>query len=406
VVAPLGLAAALQQSFQRSLAPANPKHDDAAYPPAAATPRPAPRLFKQDTRVAQLFVGNLEAACTADELRAAFEGVAAVLAVKVPVDRATGRGKGIGFVTVAAADAERVRRTMDGLHLGQKRLAVKASKHDPATRSKTMALNQRLVAAGSAADVLALYEREGSKFNEVNLATALYRLGHHQRSPSADLAKDRRYGQLVAATARSISNNADKWESRGLANVCWGVAHLRRVRAREKALLDCVADAAVPRVSESTPQTLANTAWAFATAGVRHAQLFDAIAAAAPQRMGDFKPQELSNLVWAFAKHGDNARLQFPSTSGDVAGPLDAQLFRAVARRTRRLVWVQAARGGEHCLGLCQIFRRSFGEALRRRRVQDGCQRDGRARRFRDGGSAARPRRFAFGSCCGEDGSV
>jgi len=62
-------------------------------------------------------------------------------------------------------------------------------------------------------------------------------------------------------------------------------------------------------------QALANTAWAFATAGVAAPQLFEAIAREAPMRIKEFNSQNLANTVWAFAKSG-------------VAAP---QLFEAIA---------------------------------------------------------------------------
>ena len=51
-------------------------------------------------------------------------------------------------------------------------------------------------------------------------------------------------------------------------------------------------------------QELANTAWAFATAGQKDVSLFAALAIAAQWRLGDFNPQELANTAWAFATAG------------------------------------------------------------------------------------------------------
>jgi len=50
------------------------------------------------------------------------------------------------------------------------------------------------------------------------------------------------------------------------------------------------------------PQNLANTVWAFATAGVRADALYAAVAEAAVRSgLRGFKPQALANTVWAFA---------------------------------------------------------------------------------------------------------
>ena len=58
------------------------------------------------------------------------------------------------------------------------------------------------------------------------------------------------------------------------------------------------------RVGDFNAQNLANTAWAFATAGQSDAQLFMVFARMAEQRMGDFNTQGLANTAWAFATAG------------------------------------------------------------------------------------------------------
>ena len=51
-------------------------------------------------------------------------------------------------------------------------------------------------------------------------------------------------------------------------------------------------------------QDLANTAWAFATAGQSEAQLFSALAMSAEQRLGDFNARVLANTAWVLATMG------------------------------------------------------------------------------------------------------
>ena len=51
-------------------------------------------------------------------------------------------------------------------------------------------------------------------------------------------------------------------------------------------------------------QELANTAWAFATAGRNDALLYATLATAAERRMDNFNVQALANTAWAFAKAG------------------------------------------------------------------------------------------------------
>ena len=70
------------------------------------------------------------------------------------------------------------------------------------------------------------------------------------------------------------------------------------------------------------PQELANTAWAFATAGRDAPALFDAMAAEATRRVRNFKTLGLANTAWAFA----------------TAGRDDPALFAAMAAKATRRV--------------------------------------------------------------------
>ena len=57
------------------------------------------------------------------------------------------------------------------------------------------------------------------------------------------------------------------------------------------------------RIGDFDPQGLANTAWAFATAGQNEALLFAPLAAAEWQ-VGNVNGQSLPNTTWAFATSG------------------------------------------------------------------------------------------------------
>ena len=58
-----------------------------------------------------------------------------------------------------------------------------------------------------------------------------------------------------------------------------------------------MARAAEQQIGELKSQELANTAWAFATAGQLDKKVFAALARAAELCVGKFKPQNLSNTV-------------------------------------------------------------------------------------------------------------
>src|SRR5262245_3698283 len=72
-----------------------------------------------------VFVSNFPFATTEDELRARFEGLAAVRSVRIIVERETGRSRGFAFVElvdVVAVDG--VIEALDGTELKGRRLAV------------------------------------------------------------------------------------------------------------------------------------------------------------------------------------------------------------------------------------------------------------------------------------------
>eukprot|EP00635_Sarcinochrysidales_sp_CCMP3193_P001759 CAMPEP_0118890582 /NCGR_PEP_ID=MMETSP1166-20130328/977_1 /TAXON_ID=1104430 /ORGANISM="Chrysoreinhardia sp, Strain CCMP3193" /LENGTH=114 /DNA_ID=CAMNT_0006829199 /DNA_START=222 /DNA_END=563 /DNA_ORIENTATION=+ len=56
---------------------------------------------------------------------------------------------------------------------------------------------------------------------------------------------------------------------------------------------------------------MANTVWAFATAGVAARTLFEAIATEALRRINEFNSQNMANTVWAFACVGWDSRELF-----------------------------------------------------------------------------------------------
>eukprot|EP00634_Sargassococcus_sp_CCMP2135_P002062 CAMPEP_0198674468 /NCGR_PEP_ID=MMETSP1467-20131203/97930_1 /TAXON_ID=1462469 /ORGANISM="unid. sp., Strain CCMP2135" /LENGTH=271 /DNA_ID=CAMNT_0044411363 /DNA_START=1 /DNA_END=816 /DNA_ORIENTATION=+ len=68
---------------------------------------------------------------------------------------------------------------------------------------------------------------------------------------------------------------------------------------------------------------MANTVWAFATAGVAAQLLFEAIAAEAQNRVTDFNAQDMANTVWAFACVGWTGSAIFQLLGSALAARLD-----------------------------------------------------------------------------------
>ena len=71
-----------------------------------------------------LFVGNLPFALTEQELADAFCEVAPVQAVRIIIERETGRSKGFAFVEVTYPDASRVVEALNGAELRGRKIRV------------------------------------------------------------------------------------------------------------------------------------------------------------------------------------------------------------------------------------------------------------------------------------------
>jgi hypothetical protein len=69
-------------------------------------------------------------------------------------------------------------------------------------------------------------------------------------------------------------------------------------------------------------QSISNTVWAYATAGVSHPTLFRKLAVAAIKRQHEFNSQEIANFLWASATNGQDQNL-FSSLTPAVKANLD-----------------------------------------------------------------------------------
>jgi len=253
-----------------------------------------------------------------------------VRGVQVPLDKA-GESRGFGFVTVEAADVDKVRYEMNGAFIGDRQISVELRE------STGKALSAQLVSSATAADVLALFDTKGDDFNDECFAASLYRLGVLGPSPEASSPLLRK---LLEGAASSLRNASAPWEPRPLVHACWGAAKLG---VEAPALFEAMAAASLKKIATFTPQELANAAWAYATAGESHRALFEAIAAEAPKKMATFKPQDLANIVWAFSKTGFEAPTLFETVAAEA--PKKMAFFNA--NHLANTVWAFATAGVE-----------------------------------------------------------
>ena len=101
--------------------------------------------------------------------------------------------------------------------------------------------------------------------------------------------------------------------ARQFANVAYGAAGVWKSVGVGKSvsvgkslseLLAAIAKETKRSLDKFNAQSLANTAWAFATVGQEDEQLFKALARMAERRLDEFNAQNLANTAWAFAAVG------------------------------------------------------------------------------------------------------
>ena len=103
---------------------------------------------------------------------------------------------------------------------------------------------------------------------------------------------------LLDALAGEAAGRADAFGPQSLANTAWAFAKLQHGAPR---LFDAIGDAACARLGDFEDQGLSTTAWAFAAAGHHAPRFFEAVGEHARDRIDSFRPQHLANLAWAFA---------------------------------------------------------------------------------------------------------
>jgi hypothetical protein len=103
---------------------------------------------------------------------------------------------------------------------------------------------------------------------------------------------------LFDALAKASSRDEmKKMNARSLANMAWAYATARDAR---QSLFDDIANEAITR-DAFAPQGISTTLWAFATTNQINEQLFERMAVQARESLDEFNSQALSNLAWAYA---------------------------------------------------------------------------------------------------------
>ena len=160
----------------------------------------------------------------------------------------------------------------------------------------------RLGQLETAAEVLAAHREHGRNFRPADLASSWNVLGRlaRRRSERQWLAGA---GERLAPLHEQTLHALPAFQPRALANTAHGMATIEtktRWRAGPRMWRE-LAEGSEEGVGEFNPQGLANTAWAYATAGHAAPALLEAIAAEAAGRVGEFNPQDLAITAWAYA---------------------------------------------------------------------------------------------------------
>jgi len=170
-------------------------------------------------------------------------------------------------------------------------------------------INGLISGEARARELLDLYQQHGQSFTHVNLSTCWSRLGRVSDTELGWLRSDE--GARLLALREQTRGFVRNLNSRHLSSIAHALAKLALYGAAWASLWKELEVAVLARTTEFTPQGLANTAWAFATARQASPALLDAFAAESAGRVRGFKPQELANTAWAYATAGHAAPALF-----------------------------------------------------------------------------------------------
>ena len=179
-------------------------------------------------------------------------------------------------------------------------------------------INSLISRSTSARELLGLHAKYGKAFDFIHLATCWSRLGRVGGEDRSRLRNDD--GTALRALREQTTDQVRTLGARELSNTAHAIAKLNLRGAAWGGLWKEIEGAALARRSEFEPQALANTAWAFATAGRATTALLDAVAEESAGRVRELNPQNLANTAWAFATAGHAALAFFDAIGRESVG--------------------------------------------------------------------------------------
>eukprot|EP00899_Mesostigma_viride_P016496 jgi/Mesvir1/24848/Mv22084-RA.1 len=174
-----------------------------------------------------------------------------------------------------------------------------------------LALNGRIMEMRTGDAVMDLVERawrDGVALNGVNMVTAVTCIARVSQGRGL-ITRVGAFKQLLEAIWAELRERPGSFGPREVANLAHGLAKLAKLDKVEAAVtrgLDTLEGEILRRgLSCFNPQHIANTLWAYATAGRGSRRLYSAVQALILSRgLASFKPQEIANTAWAFATSG------------------------------------------------------------------------------------------------------
>jgi hypothetical protein len=166
-------------------------------------------------------------------------------------------------------------------------------------------------------------------FEARNISMGFYSLGFksfgaldsrtHAASRFRALRGDKQFDRMCRAAKESIER--DQWTPPLLSRLVWGLTKLPRTAATE-ALFAAAARAIPAIVGDARPSSVANFAWAFATADIEAPKVFaslrTAVEASSSAELRLFRTRDLTITLWSFAKAGVSAPAMFDRLATEI----------------------------------------------------------------------------------------
>jgi hypothetical protein len=177
-------------------------------------------------------------------------------------------------------------------------------------------INGRLGDAGDDwRGILSIYSTEHARFNHVNWATTLSKLGRIRGSEIDYMKQSDGFRDLLNNLSRAMTASPELKEfggERQVASIVYALAKMRATGNDDvSAIMRIVEADAEWLVEGGMPQTIANTAWAFATLNTAAPLLFKKIEERAAFLVENGNLQDIATTTWAFATLNTPAPILF-----------------------------------------------------------------------------------------------